>query len=471
MKQFDAVIFDLDGVITQTAKVHGMAWKKMFDEFLFSRKKRFNEPFKEFTHEGDYLPFVDGKPRYKGVESFLESRGINIPFGDPEDSPDMETVCGLGNAKNEFFNKVLEKDGAEVFESSVSLIHELINNGVKIGVASSSKNCKPILESVNLIDLFETRIDGVISAELGLKGKPEPDIFTTACDNLGVDYHRAVVVEDAVSGVQAGLNGGFGLTLGIAREDNATELLINGADIVVEDLSEISIDTINEWFIKGLENKKWTLNYYDYNPENERSREALLAIGNGFFGTRGAMEESKANKINYPGTYIAGLFNRLVSRVADRDIENEDLVNVSNWLQVNIKPENGEWLNFGKEPNFEIEKIHRKLDFRTGLLTRYIIIKDKQGRRTEILSKRFASMDNPHIAGIRYEVSPLNYQGPLLIRSGLYGNHINAGVERYRQLKQKHLEPVLQNGEKGKIFLVVKTNNSDIAIAQNARHN
>lgn len=266
------------------------------------------------------------------------------------------------------------------------------------------------------------------------------------------------------------MNGGFGLTLGLAREDNATELLINGADIVVEDLSEISIDTINEWFNKGLENEKWTLNYHDYNPENERSRETLLAIGNGFFGTRGAMEESKANKINYPGTYIAGLFNRLISRVVDRDIENEDLVNIPDWLQVNFKPENGNWLSFGKEPNFEIEKIHRKLDFRTGLLTRYIIINDKQGRRTEILSKRFASMDNPHIAGIRYEVSPINYQGTLLIRSGLHGDHTNAGVERYQQLKQKHLEPVLQNGEKGKISLVVKTNNSGITIAQNARH-
>ena len=471
MRKFDAVIFDLDGVITQTAKVHGMAWKEMFDVFLRAREKRFNEPFKEFTHEGDYLPYVDGKPRYKGVESFLESRGIDIPFGDPGDSPDMETACGLGNAKNKFFNEVLENDGAEVFESTVSLIHELINIGVRIGVASSSKNCKQILQSVDLLDLFETRVDGVISAELGLSGKPEPDIFTTACDNLGVDYHRAVIVEDAVSGVQAGMNGGFGLTLGIARENNITDLLINGADIVVEDLSEISIDTINEWFNIGLESKKWTLNYYDYNPENERSREALLAIGNGFFGTRGAMEESKANKINYPGTYIAGLFNRLVSRVARRDIENEDFVNNPNWLPVNFKPENGDWLSFGKEPNFEIEKIHRKLDFKTGLLTRYIIIKDKQGKRTEVLSKRFASMDNPHIAGIRYEVSPLNYQGALLIRSGLYGDHVNSGVERYRQLKQKHLEPVLQNGDKEKISLVVKTNNSGIVIAQNARHN
>ncbi len=144
--------------------------------------------------------------------------------------------------------------------------------------------------------MFETRVDGVISAELGLSGKPEPDIFTTACDNLGVDYHRAVIVEDAVSGVQAGMNGGFGLTLGIARENNITELLINGADIVVEDLSEISVDTINEWFNKGLENEKWTLNYYDYNPENERSREALLAIGNGFLEQEERWKKVKQTK-------------------------------------------------------------------------------------------------------------------------------------------------------------------------------
>ena len=256
MKQFDAVIFDLDGVITKTAKVHGTAWKEMFDEYLRTREKRFNEPFIEFTHKGGYLPYVDGKPRYKGVESFLESRGIDIPFGDPKDSSDMETVCGLGNAKNKFFHEVLEKEGAEVFESTVSFIHELINIGVKIGVASSSKNCKQILQSVNLIDLFETRVDGVVSAELGLMGKPEPDIFTTACDNLGVDYHRAVIVEDAVSGVQAGMKGGFGLILGLARENNVNELKVNGADIVVKDLSEIDINTLDDWFKTRLEREK-----------------------------------------------------------------------------------------------------------------------------------------------------------------------------------------------------------------------
>ena len=247
---FDAVIFDMDGVITKTAVVHSHAWKKMFDEYLHFREKEYNEPYKEFTHAGDYLAYVDGRPRYKGVEAFLKSRKINIPFGDPSDEARKETVCGLGNRKNEFFNKVLDEEGVEVYDSTIKLINELLNSGVKVGVATSSKNCVRILEKAKITDLFETRVDGVVSAELGLKGKPEPDIFTTAADNLGAKYSHAVVVEDAVSGVQAGSKGKFGLTLGIARENNIEELKNNGADLVVEDLSEISMDDINNWFIK-----------------------------------------------------------------------------------------------------------------------------------------------------------------------------------------------------------------------------
>jgi len=285
--KFDAVIFDLDGVITKTALVHASSWKRMFDEYMLGREERFGEPFREFTHAGDYLPYVDGKPRYKGVASFLESRGINIPFGDPSDSPEKETVCGLGNKKNIMFNKVLEEDGVEVYETSVEMLKGLKETGVRIGVASSSKNCRAVLESAGLLHYFETRVDGVVSAEIGLHGKPEPDIFTTACDNLGVEYHRSVVVEDAVSGVQAGRKGNFGLTLGLARENNINELLAGGADIVVEDLGDIGLEGINAWFDKGMEEDSWLLKYHDYEQEKERSREALLTVGNGYFGTRG----------------------------------------------------------------------------------------------------------------------------------------------------------------------------------------
>jgi beta-phosphoglucomutase family hydrolase len=245
MLNFDAVIFDMDGVITKTALAHSLAWKKMFDEYLHRREKIYHEPFCEFTHAHDYLSFVDGRPRYKGVETFLKSRGINIPFGDPDDEPEKETICSLGNRKNEFFNKVIEEEGVEVYDSTIRLVKELLEKGVKVGVATSSKNCGLILEKAGIIGLFETRVDGIVSIELGLHGKPAPDIFTTASDNLGVKYQRAIIVEDAVSGVQAGTAGNFGLVIGVARENNSHELKTNGADFVVEDLSEMNVDELN----------------------------------------------------------------------------------------------------------------------------------------------------------------------------------------------------------------------------------
>lgn len=248
---FDAVIFDMDGVITKTALTHAAAWKKMFDEYLKKREKEHNEKFVEFTHAGDYLPYVDGKPRYKGVASFLESRGIDIPFGDPSDEAGKETCCGLGNGKNVAFNEVLDEEGVEVYPSTVALLNELKKAGIKLGVASSSKNCKPVLERVDLLGIFEARVDGVVSAELGLHGKPEPDIFTTACDIVKADYSKSIVVEDAVSGVQAGVKGNFGLTIGVARENNIKEIQEAGADIVVEDLEEIGgLEGLNKIFEK-----------------------------------------------------------------------------------------------------------------------------------------------------------------------------------------------------------------------------
>lgn len=248
--KFEAVIFDMDGVITKTAITHAAAWKKMFDEFLQKREKNLGETFREFT-QNDYLAFVDGKPRYKGVASFLESRNISIPFGDTSDEPGYQTICGLGNMKNEAFNEVIARDGIEVYESTAKMLTDLKAAGIKLGVASSSKNCQPVLEAVDLLKMFGARVDGVVSAELGLHGKPEPDIFTTAADILGTTPAKSIVVEDAVSGVQAGANGNFGLTLGIAREDNKKELAENGADFVVTDLSEIDgIDGLNELFIR-----------------------------------------------------------------------------------------------------------------------------------------------------------------------------------------------------------------------------
>ena len=244
---FEAVIFDMDGVITDTASVHAAAWTSMFDGFLKTHSERTGTPFRPFTPD-DYRAYVDGRPRYDGVKAFLASRDIALEFGTPSDSPDNETVCGLGNRKDRAFNKTLETDGVTVFESTLHFIQTLRARGVKLGVATSSKNGARVLSKAGIADLFETRVDGVISAERGLWGKPAPDIFAVACDELGAARHRAVVVEDAVSGVSAGARGRFGLTLGIARDNNSEELRHNGADLVVRDLSEITLAEIDTWF-------------------------------------------------------------------------------------------------------------------------------------------------------------------------------------------------------------------------------
>lgn len=464
---FEAVIFDLDGVITQTALVHSHAWKKMFDDYLRQRETLHGEPFKEFTQKDDYLPYVDGKPRYEGVKSFLESRGISIPFGDPSDIVEKETVCGLGNRKNIAFNEVLARDGVSVYESTVQMIHDLKKAGVKVGVASSSKNCEAVLEAAGLMPLIETRVDGVVSAEMRLKGKPEPDIFTTAAANLGVKPHNAIVVEDATSGVAAGKAGNFGLVLGLAREENKNELLINGADIVVEDISETSLEALNNWFKNGMDEDGWSITYHTYEPQKERTREALLTVGNGYSGTRGAMDECDANTINYPGTYIAGLYNRLSTPITGRDIWNEDFVNVPNWLPVTFCTNDGKWFDINKT---EIISIRRKLDFNSGLLSRMIKVKDENGNETLIESKRFASMADPHLSALQYSVTPLNYSGKITIRTGINGAIINDGVDRYKSLNQQHLKPFNQGALRDRQFVVVETTQSGVQVAEAADH-
>lgn len=463
---FEAVIFDLDGVITKTALVHSSAWKKMFDDYLKYREQKFNEPFSEFT-SADYLKYVDGKPRYDGVQSFLDSRSISLPLGTPDDDTEQETICGLGNRKNESFNEVLKRDGVSVYDSTVELIHILKAAGVKIGVASSSKNCEAVLKAANLSHLIETRVDGVVSVELGLKGKPAPDIFTTAASNLGVKPHKAIVVEDATSGVAAGHAGNFGLVLGLAREENKHELIQHGADIVVNDISEISTEALNDWFENGIAADGWQITYHTYEPTKERTREALLAVGNGYFGTRGCMEEISATSTNYPGTYIAGLYNRLATPIAGRDIWNEDFVNAPNWLPLTFRVGAAEWFDINTS---EILSIERNLDFKNGVLRRAIKTRDQAGNETYIESYRMASMHNRHLAAIEYMIKPLNYSGLITIKSGINGALINDGVERYKSLNQKHLQAVEQGSESNLQFLLVKTTQSDIEIAEAADH-
>lgn len=235
----DAVIFDLDGVVTDTAAVHEASWKQLFDEYLQARAEREAEAFRPFTG-ADYREYVDGKPRYDGVRSFLSSRGIRLPEGSPEDPPDTETVCGLGNRKNTMFQQRLA-EGIEAYPTSVDLIQGLRARGIATAIVSSSRNAAAVLDAAGISDLFDTRVDGSVAAELGLPGKPEPALFLEAAKHLNVEPARAVVVEDALSGVEAGRRGGFGLVVGVDRVGQREALLEHGADIVVNDLAELSL--------------------------------------------------------------------------------------------------------------------------------------------------------------------------------------------------------------------------------------
>jgi HAD superfamily hydrolase (TIGR01509 family) len=235
----------MDGVVTDTAAVHSLAWKQMFDEFLRTRAERLGSMFQEFSPDPDYRKYVDGKPRYQGVEDFLWSRGIHLPLGTPADPAGPGTICGLGNRKNALFNEIIEREGVKLYTSTVVLIRELRAAGIKVGLATSSRNAARILAQTGTAGLFATVVDGIVSAHLGLVGKPSPDIFVAAASNLGVSAVRAVVVEDAVSGVQAGAAGGFGLVVGVARDGQAAELRANGADVVVADLAEVNLEEIN----------------------------------------------------------------------------------------------------------------------------------------------------------------------------------------------------------------------------------
>jgi beta-phosphoglucomutase family hydrolase len=237
--QYDAVLFDLDGVITNTATLHATCWKQMFDEYLGRRAEQGGEAFRPFDPAADYRLYVDGKPRFDGVRDFLRSRGIQLAEGSPDDPAELETVCGLGNRKNELINDLIERIGVEPYDGTVRFIRQLRSDGFKIAVVTSSQNCAHVLKAAKLDGFFEVRVDGnTIEAE-GLAGKPAPDTFLMAARLLGAEPDRTVVIEDAISGVEAGSNGNFGLVIGVARKGNAEELQRHGAHVVVDDLGEL----------------------------------------------------------------------------------------------------------------------------------------------------------------------------------------------------------------------------------------
>ncbi len=681
----DAVLFDLDGVVTDTAAIHQAAWAELFAAYQFT------------PH--DYRHFIDGKPRYDGVRDFLASRGVVLPWGEVSDSPSAQTVCGLGNRKQELFVAKIAT-GVPVFESTVALVKLLRDTGVRVGIFSASRNCASVLESAGLAGLFEVRADGLVAAELGLPGKPDPAILLEAARRLDVRPGRTAVVEDSEAGVTAARSGGFGLVIGVDRAGESGERLREcGADVVVRDLAEVRVrgigrrmttlpdalasfgqlagvvsarrpaiffdfdGTLSEivdepgaatlvpgadkalqslaalypvavlsgrgledirervgipglWYagshgfemvgpdgtyhrndtaaeavpvleqaavelaaklesIPGVvvEHKRyavavhyrnaapeaaatvtaavhnignrsglkvttgrkvvelrpdiewdkgatlqwivdqvageepllpifigddltdedgfdavlhdgvgivvrhtedgdratgarfsldspemvrqfierlvaqcdidrqmmstpWSFTFGGYLPDQERLREALCTVGNGYRATRGCAPEAEPGPLHYPGTYAAGLYNRLTDEVAGVEIENESLVNLPNWLSFKFRIDGGDWFDVDA---CDLLSYRQNMDLRQAELTREFRFRDPSGRTTRVLQRRIAAMHLPHACALETTLWAEDWSGTVEFLSLIDGDVRNAGVERYRALSGDHL--------------------------------
>jgi beta-phosphoglucomutase family hydrolase len=458
-RDYDAVLFDLDGVLTKTASVHAAAWKKLFDGFLERRAADTGEAFVPFDIDADYRRYVDGKPRYDGVADFLASRGIELPFGAPEDGPGAKTVHALGNLKDQYFTQELEQHGVEVYEAAIALVRTLRAQEVKTAVVSSSNNCAAVLEAASVAQLFDARVDGLDITRLSLNGKPAPDAFLEAAQRVKVEPARAVVVEDAIAGVEAGRAGRFGCVIGVDLGGRSQALREAGADVVVSSLAQVKIAVEPP--------SAWSLVYEGFDPEREGIREALCALGNGYFATRAVMAWAVMDDVHYPGTYLACGYNRMRTDIEGRVVENEDLVNFPNWLALKFRIAGGDWFDLR---TVNILSYRQELDLRRGVLFRTVDFEDGHGRRSTLKERRLVSMANMHLGALELALTAENWSARVTVRSAIDAGVVNAGAKLYRKFNNKHLE-TLAGGIIGEdtVYMLVRTCQSNIHVAQAAR--
>lgn len=456
--RYRAFLFDLDGVVTDTASVHQRAWQRLFDDAL---------PAAGFD-AADYRAHVDGRARIDGVTAVLAAKDVTLPRGEPDDVPGTGTAWALANRKNELFADELAARPPEAFEGTVALLRRLRKAGIATALVSASKNAARVLDVAGVAELFDTRVDGADAEQLGLPGKPDPAMFTEAARRLGVAAADAVVVEDAIAGVQAGDEGGFGLVVGVDRGGNAAGLSAAGADLVVADLGQLPVHTADPDCplcadVAGV----WELDYVGTDPGREGTHEALLTVGNGYLATRGAAAESIDDGVHYPGTYLAGIYNRVTSEIDSVSREDESMVNLPNWLPLTFRPEGGQWLRAGApEPRHE----HRRLDLRTGVLHRELVTADADGRVTRLRQQRLVSMADPHRAAQRTVLIPENWSGRLQVRAGIDGRVRNRNVAAFAALTDRHLTDVTTGTAPGTLlWLTARTTQSEISVALCAR--
>ncbi|POH72490.1 beta-phosphoglucomutase family hydrolase [Arthrobacter glacialis] len=452
---YQAVLFDMDGVVTQTAAVHAAAWKQLFDSALqdprlTGRLRR--DPFDEDT---DYWRYVDGRQREDGVTAFLASRGARLPAGSPDDGPDIWSVHGLGARKNALFLQAVTRNGIKAYPGTTALLARLHAAGIPVGLVTASRNARALLTAAGLDTGFDVIIDGQTAAEHGLPGKPDPAMFLEAARRLGVAPRHTAVVEDAAAGVQAGRRGGFGLVVGIDRAGHREQLELAGADIVLGDVAELDLGVSRT--------DPWTLVYEGFDPAHEGHREVLTALGNGYMATRGTRPERRDDGVHYPGTYLAGVYNRTESTIHGRELEEEHLVNVPNWLPLDVRIGAGPWWSTG---DIHVSEERSELDLRRGLLTRRATLAGPHGERLTVVQRRLVSMHNPHLAALETTLTAHAFNGTVGIREGIDAGVTNTNVRDYAGTGQRHLtDPEFTEVDSGIVLCTVQTSQSRIRIA------
>ena len=398
-------------------------------------------------------------------------------------------------AKQEHVVELIEQGRFMAFPDALRFILAVKAGGTRVAAASSSKNARLFLERIRL-DTFcaeqrlgynfvhegmtlEDLFDINISGRDFPAGKPDPMIFLTAAEELNLSPDVCFVIEDATSGVQAAKAGGMA-AIGVARLGDQEQLEEAGADLVVTSLDDVSLRALGEGRLQerraaGETRRRyaerppsvWTLVYDGFDPARQGLRESLCSLGNGYFATRAALPEAEADGVHYPGTYVAGLYNRLVSQVGGRDVENEDLVNVPNWLPLRFRVDGGRWFDVSRA---DVEVHRLELDMRRGTLTRHLIWREPDGRRTSMVQHRFVSRNDEHLAGLATEFTAENWSGTLTVPAGLDGRVVNAGVARYRDLNGRHLAVLGQaQVDAETIDLQAETTQSRVRVAVAAR--
>ncbi|CAM3632503.1 HAD-IA family hydrolase [Smaragdicoccus niigatensis] len=439
-RHIEAVIFDLDGVVTDTAVVHELAWRQAFAPTVGGA------PMTAY----EYRRYVDGRARMDGIAAFLAARNVELPVGSPDDEPGKPTHFGIAGLKDQIFRESLTTAGVRSFPTTVELVHHLQTIGLATAVFSASCNAEAVLDAAGLGSLFPVRVDGVVAREQGLASKPAPDMLLETARRLGIGPRRIAVIEDSLAGIEAARAGGFGLAIGIDRTGSATL----DADLTVRDAADITMLSIG--------GNPWTLAFEDYEPGEQQLRESLLGLGNGYLSIRASLPQSTVGGPHYPGTYLAGIYNRLSDDIGDRQTSHESLVRTPDWLPLMIQTGTS-WFDID---NSELLSYRQELSLRRAVLTEHFSYCDDLGHIVDVRNRRFVGMHSSHVCALEVTVTPRNFSGDIRIRTAIDHDVRNSLVQRYAGLANKHLELVQSTTrDDGLLAVVTRTTQSHIDIA------